>query len=264
MEAEDSAFLGVLTGNRDTSWTTTLKIAGIRIQFKLDTGAEVIAISGTTYHKLDKIPLQKATRSLQGPAGKSLTILGQFTRRISRAKRSSNEIIFVVRGLKNNLLGLSAIKDLHLIKKVDSKTTTMATIREGFAKVFEGLGTLGEEYKIQLKNDAVPYSCTPRNVPLPLRDKVQEELERMESMGAISKVDTPTPWCAGMVVMPKKSGDVRIWVYLKPLNGSVLREVHPIPSVDKTLDKLAGATVFSNSTQIVGLGKSLCLKIPAY
>ena len=67
----------------------------------------------------------------------------------------------------------------------------------------------------------------------------------MESMGVISKVDTPTPWCAGMVVVPKKSGDVRICVDLKPLNESVLREVHPIPSVDETLGKLAGATVFS-------------------
>ena len=57
----------------------------------------------------------------------------------------------------------------------------------------------------------------------------------MDSLGVISKVDTPTPWCAGMVVVQKKSGDVRICVDLKPLNESVLREVHPIPSVDETL-----------------------------
>ena len=69
VEAEDSAFLGVLTGNGDTSRTSMLKIAGMRIEFKLDTGAEVTTISETTYHKLDKIPLQKATRCFQGPAG---------------------------------------------------------------------------------------------------------------------------------------------------------------------------------------------------
>lgn len=246
VEAQETAFLGTLTSNGDTSWTSTLRIAGKRIQFKLDTGAEVTAISESTYQKLSKIPLQKPSRSLQGPAGQSLTVLGQFTRRISHAKRSSNEVIFVVRGLKNNLLGFPAIKNLCLINKIDSTTTTTATIRERFASVFEGLGTLGEEYEIQLKDNAVPYSlCTPRNVPLPLRDKVREELQRMESLGVISKVDTHTPWCAGMVVVRKKSGDVRICVDLKPLNESVLREVHPIPSVDETLGKLAGATVFS-------------------
>ena len=115
---------------------------------------------------------------------------------------------------------------------------------------------LGEEYSIQVKERAVPYSlCTPRNVPLQLRDKVREELERMESMGMISKVDTPTPWCAEMVVVPKKSGEVRICVDLKPLNESVLRELHPIPTVDETLGKLAGATV--------GSGKSPYRMIPA-
>ena len=96
--------------------------------------------------------------------------------------------------------------------------------------MFEGLGTLGEEYKIKLKEDVTPYSLyIPRNIPLPFREKVKAELERMESMGVISKVDQPTPWCAGMVVVPKKSGAVRICVDLKPLNESVLRDVHPYP-----------------------------------
>ena len=58
-------------------------------------------------------------------------------------------------------------------------------------------------------------------------------------MGVISKVEH---WCAGI---PKKSGAVRICVDLKPLNESVLQEVHSIPKVDDVLGNLAGATVFS-------------------
>ena len=65
----------------------------------------------------------------------------------------------------------------------------------------------------------------------------------MEKLGVISKVDKPTLWYAGMVVVPKKSGDVRICVDLKPLNESVLRETHPLPGVDETLAQLTGATV---------------------
>ena len=85
----------------------------------------------------------------------------------------------------------------------------------------------------------------------------------MESMGVISKVDTPTPWCAGMVVVPKKLGEVRICVDLKPLNESVLREVHPIPSVDETLGKLAGATVFTKLDANSGFWQIHYQKIPA-
>ena len=67
----------------------------------------------------------------------------------------------------------------------------------------------------------------------------------MEALGVISKVEEPTPWCAGMVVVPKKFGKIRICVDLKPLNESVLRETHLIPKVNETLAQLAGATVFS-------------------
>jgi len=120
-----------------------------------------------------------------------------------------------------------------------------ADIRQRFPKVFEGLGNLGEEFEIKLKPNATPYALfTPRHVPLPLRPKVEEELARMEEMGVISKVDKPTSWCAGMVVIPKKSGSIRICVDLKPLNESVLREVHPLPKVDETLAQLTGAEVF--------------------
>ena len=76
--------------------------------------------------------------------------------------------------------------------------------------------------------DTKPFSLyTAQHVPLPLRPKVLRELEQMEASGVISKVDQATPWCAGMVVVTKKSGDIRICVDAKPLNTSVLRDVHP-------------------------------------
>ena len=67
----------------------------------------------------------------------------------------------------------------------------------------------------------------------------------MEATGVISKVDQPTNWCAGMVVVQKKSGGVRICVDLKPLNQNVLREVHPMLHVEETLAQLQGGKVFS-------------------
>ena len=74
---------------------------------------------------------------------------------------------------------------------------------------------------------------------------MQTKLERMRSLGVISPVLEPTPWCAAMVVVPKDGGAVRICVDLKPLNECMLREVHPMPKVDTTLAQQSGATVFS-------------------
>ena len=67
----------------------------------------------------------------------------------------------------------------------------------------------------------------------------------MERAGVISKVTESTPWCSGMVVVPKQSGTVRICVDLKDLNESMLRETHPFLGVDDILAQLLGATVFS-------------------
>ena len=98
------------------------------------------------------------------------------------------------------------------------------------------------EYTIKLQENAQPHAIyVARNVPISLHDKVQTELTRMESLGVISRVDEPTPWCAGMAVVPKSNGSVD----LKALNQSVLREIHPIPRVDEILAQLAGATYFT-------------------
>lgn len=61
----------------------------------------------------------------------------------------------------------------------------------------------------------------------------------------ISKVSDQIPWCVGMVVVPKKSGEVRTCAHLKSLNKSVMRETHPLPKADDTLAQLSGAALFS-------------------
>ena len=52
-----------------------------------------------------------------------------------------------------------------------------------------------------------------------------------------------------MVVVPKKIGQLRICVDLKPISESVIREFHPFSTVDETLGQLTGAAVFSKFDQ---------------
>ena len=238
-------FLDTVSTSGETSWLITVQLEGKETSFKLDTGAEVTAVSEKTFTLLGKPGLKAPSQTLYGPSQQPLEIVGQFIGNFSYNRKSTKQPVFVVRGLKTNLLGLPAITAMKLAARVDA-TSTGESILEKFPSVFKGLGTLGGPYEIEVKPEAKPYSLfVPRRVPLPLRQKVQQELDRMESIGVISKVDKPTPWCAGMVVVPKKTGAVRICVDLKPLNQNVLREVHPLPRVDETLAQLHGARIFS-------------------
>ena len=62
----------------------------------------------------------------------------------------------------------------------------------------------GGDYSIQLCEYAVPFALsTPRRVIISLMDVVKRQLQRMEDLKVIRRVDTPTERCAGMVVVAK-------------------------------------------------------------
>ena len=121
---------------------------------------------------------------------------------------------------------------------------TKDVVMQRFPSLFGKLGKLQWSYHIKLKESAVPFSLnTPRRVAIPLLPKVQMELERMESIGVISRVEQATPWCAGMVIVPKPDGRIRICVDLTRLNQVVCRERHILPSVEQSLAMLGGEKV---------------------
>ena len=68
----------------------------------------------------------------------------------------------------------------------------------------------------------------------------------MVEQSVISKVERPTDWCSGLVVVPEANKtDVRLWVDLTQLNKAVKREFHPMSSEDDSLAKLSNAQYFT-------------------
>ena len=161
-------------------------------------------------------------------------------------KKTVNQAVYVVKGLRKPLIGRPAITALKLVSHVNTVHSHQQKIVNKFPKLFRGLGTIEGEYEIVLTKDAKPYALvTPRRIPLSLKSQVEEELKRMEALGVIRKVDVPTDWCVRMVVVPKSKNKVRICVDLTKLNRSVCRERHILPSVEQILTQLKGAKIFS-------------------
>jgi hypothetical protein len=238
-------------------WKANLTVNDCKFQFKLDSGADVTVVPKHLYDKLSnkrKVKLQSTDKILLGPCNYRLNCLGKFNARITSENKFILEEIYVVKDLRNPLLGKSACVSLNLLGKINEVENSKAPeeskykqqIIGQYPKLFKGLGELEGEYEIKLKELPEPFALNvPRKVPFPLLDTTKKEIERMLKIGVISKVDQPTVWCAPMVVTPKQNGEVRICVDLTKLNKSVLREAYPLPSVDFTLGKLSKSKVFS-------------------
>ena len=242
--------IGTVTG----AWMTNAKVNGRELRFKIDTGADVTVIPEKVYKTtFSKAKLQPVTRhSLRGPGGHALDVRGKFVAKLQVKALAAQQEIFVVSGMTRCLLGRLSIEALQVIKRCEIVQTAacnlvkVADVQAEFPNLFKGLGKMKEEYTVCLKSDTKPFALsTPRRIPIPLMKKVEDELLKMQVDGVISKVDQPTDWCSGMVIVPKPNGRVRVCVDMSRLNESVKRERMVLPSVEHTLAQLQGARVFS-------------------
>ena len=233
----------------ESPWIATVLVDKKPVNFKLDSGADVTVVPYNTFLNIDlKIQLKPTDKVLLGPCNYRMNCKGEFTVTLAYNQTSTKETVYVVESLARPLLSRSAAVKLNLISRLCELTTDeyKAKVMRDYPQLFEGLGTMKDEYTIKLKDDAKPFALTvPRKVPMPLYEETKHEIERMLKSGVISPVDHPTDWCAPMVVTPKPNGKVRVCVDLTKLNEYVQRENHPLPSVDLTLGKLAGAKYFT-------------------
>ena len=245
---EDDAFLGAIADtNASEPWMVTLLLNDRQLLFKIDTGANVMAIPETTYDRSRDGPLNKSNRILKGLSEQKLLVKGYIEASLTRNLDKSDKKIYVVSGLQNALVGRPAIQALNLVARLDTVYNNVKQqMIQKFPELFTGLGAMEGEYTIKLKANASPFVLSkPQRIAVPLQPKVEAELQCMETLGVIRKVEEPTEWCSGTVVVPKPNGNVSVCVDLTKLNKSVCREYHILPSVEETLAQLSNAKVFS-------------------
>ena len=86
----------------------------------------------------------------------------------------------------------------------------------------------------------------PRPVPYALRPKVEAELDRLESLGIISKVETAEFSTTPIVPVLKPSGQVRICGEFKvSVNQYLDLTQYPLPHIEEVFERLSGGKVFS-------------------
>jgi hypothetical protein len=101
-----------------------------------------------------------------------------------------------------------------------------------------------DESKINLKAGAQPNQHAARKIAVSIHNEVEEELDRMQKLAVITKVDEPTEWVSSMVVVeqPEK---LRICPDPTDLNKWVTREHHLLHTPEGTLSKITNVRWFS-------------------
>ena len=88
----------------------------------------------------------------------------------------------------------------------------------------------GDPLPIHIKAGTKPYAAyTPIQVPVHWEEQVKKDLDKDAALGVIERVplNSPTTWCARMIVVPKQSGEPRRTVDLQQLNKASVRQTHP-------------------------------------
>lgn len=75
----------------------------------------------------------------------------------------------------------------------EGQITNVENLYQEYNDVFEGIGQLEGEYKLQLDPNAVPVVHPPRRFPVAIRDNLKAELDRLVKQNIIKPVSEPTP-----------------------------------------------------------------------
>ncbi|XP_046362411.2 uncharacterized protein K02A2.6-like [Haliotis rufescens] len=233
-------------------------VEGSNISLELDTGAGVTLISEEQYKReFRHIPLKTTNLPyLETYTAEKLPVLGKIQLDVDYNEQSITLPVYVVTGSGPALLSRNWLSQIQLdwysigrvnTVRVDNSQKDLEQLLSKYSALFDGsLGTVkGVKLHLSVKPGANPKFYKPRTVPYALQDKVAEELDRLEKIGVIEKVEY-SEWAAPIVPILKPSGAVRIWGdYKLTVNRDLEVSQYPLPVPEDLLNQLNGGTKFT-------------------
>ena len=225
------------------------------VRFQVDSGATANVISSTLLNQKDLRSLEKTKSTLKTYNNDIIKCLGKIKKTLVNplSGRSLNTELLVVDDpnatpilgkISSERIGVLSI-DYSSFEHVNSLQATENLI-QSYSDLFnKHVGCLPGEINLSLKHDSTPVNCKASRLPISLRTRVKNELSRLEEIGVISKISTPTEWCSRMVVATKSSGDLRICIDPKALNENLEEVKFQLPIMDEILPKLTKARMFT-------------------
>lgn len=231
-------------------WFQEVHVNNRPVNFKLDSGADACVMSNDSFVRCGfSHNLLKQTNVVLKEVSKNvLPVVGYFDGQITYNNKSCNKKIFVLNVQCNNLLSRDVCSELNLLIRVNEVVNN--NYYDGLLKkydaVFKGIGRLPGLHKITVDKSVPPVVSCSRKIPIKLRPKLQEELNRLVSANIIERVDEPTDWVSNIVLVEKPDGKIRLCIDPRHLNKAIKRSHFQLPTMEEITSNLTGAKFYSH------------------
>ncbi|XP_041440689.1 uncharacterized protein K02A2.6-like [Xenopus laevis] len=135
--------------------------------------------------------------------------------------------------------------ELHNLESHTTGVLTEHQLTSTYHDVYNSpIESLPGEVHFDLDRTVTPVQCSPRNVPVALREAVKAQLDKHIQDGNLAPVTEPTDWISNMVIV-KKADKIRICIDPRALNKALKRSHYIMPTLEDVLYKLPKARTFS-------------------
>ena len=137
------------------------------------------------------------------------------------------------------------IGDIKMTKSDDEKLRNLFhDYSDIFSKDKNDLGfTDAVEHRIHTTSD-IPVKQPDRRIPPQIIPEVRKLLQDWIKAEIIT--DSESPYASQMVLVRKKSGEIRVCIDYRQLNELTVKDAFPLPRIDECIESLKGAKYFSS------------------
>ena len=100
------------------------------------------------------------------------------------------------------------------------------------------------KHRIELESEAIPHREGARRMSPDKAAKANQEVQNLLALGLIQP--SYSPWASGIVMVKKKSGELRFCCDFRPLNDVTVKDAFPLPRIDESLSRIANAKIFTS------------------
>ena len=264
---ENGCQVNTVQQNFSTKIVAMMDIEGQRVQMLVDSGASCNVLPKKYLPKGTSIV--KSNNTLVMYSKSTMPVIGSSQIHIVNPK---NGMVYpvdfvIVENYHAPLLGartaqqmnLLIVKHQNILNTVEETPShqqnesnepqlTLEDITQQYQDVFSaGLGRMEGTVHLTVDEKATPVVMQPRRVPVAVKDKLKEELDRLTKAGAITPIEEPTDWVSNIITVQKPDGRIRVCIDPLHLNKGLKRSHYPLPVIEEILPELSKAKVFSKA-----------------